>query len=254
MTTLTPKQLVLSKIKGFPDWPSIIVPLDNIPNNLKSSSKNKKFLENYPQGDQICVKFYYDDQYSFTKKGNIKPLTEQVVKDYLISVGENVDGIESTEGGEVVHETKRGGRKKRITEAYLKVLEVPIDEFLQWGSWGKPITPEPEEEIESDKRSLDDDDDVEYGVVKKQKKVKGRKPGRPKKEVVEKEKKRGRPGRKPKKVEEEEEDEEEMEVFEDDDDDDEYEGSEESPEIEEEDDEEEEEDIEIGRASCRERV
>lgn len=142
MTTLEPKQLVLAKIKGFPDWPAIIVPLDKIPDKLKTP-KFSKFLIDYLQNnnDHVCVKFYYDDQYSWTTKSNIKNLNLQIVDDYLFSVGEL--SIDNNDNNNIeLNSSKRGGRKKRITEAYLKVKEIPIDEFLEWGSWGKPIIPD----------------------------------------------------------------------------------------------------------------
>lgn len=143
--TLQPKQLVLAKIKGFPDWPAIVVPVDQIPTKLKTA-KNAKFLDNYLENDHVCVKFYYDDQYSWTNMASIKPLNDQIVDDYLISVGEMNGG----DGDIAASSGKRGGRKKRITEAYLKVKQVPVDEFLEWGSWGKPVAPEPELEFEQE--------------------------------------------------------------------------------------------------------
>lgn len=141
---LEPKQLVLAKIKGFPDWPAIVVPADQIPAKLKTA-KNAKFLDNYLRNDHVCVKFYYDDQYSWTNFASTKPLNDQIVDDYLISVGE-LSGGDNTASAPSTG--KRGGRKKRITEAYLKVKQVPIDEFLEWGSWGKPVMLEPESELE----------------------------------------------------------------------------------------------------------
>ncbi len=192
MQNLVPKQLVLAKIKGFPDWPAVIVPVDQIPTKLQSK-KFTKHLQNYLQSDsdQVCVKFYYDDQYSWTKVGNIKPLNEQIVNDYLISVGE-IDNGEG-EGNAETLSTRRGGRRKRITDAYLKVVNVPIDEFLQWGSWGKPKTPEPEPESEPElefedesKRSNSESDFEDGPQRKKAKTAATKKGGRPKREVVKK--------------------------------------------------------------------
>ena len=145
-SSLEPKQLVLAKIKGFPDWPAIVVPADQIPAKLKTS-KNAKFLDNYLHNDHVCVKFYYDDQYSWTNFASTKPLNDQIIDDYLISVGELNGGDDPAS---VPSTGKRGGRKKRITEAYLKVKQVPVDEFLEWGSWGKPVVPDLESELEAE--------------------------------------------------------------------------------------------------------
>lgn len=125
--------LVLAKIKGFPDWPAVIVPVDNIPVKLQTP-KYSKFIDNYltKSSDQVCVKFFYDDQYSWTKISNVKPLQPHVIHDHILTA----------------NESKRGGRVKRITEAYIKARDVPVDEFLEFGSFGKPEVEEEEEEEE----------------------------------------------------------------------------------------------------------
>ncbi|KGK37836.1 hypothetical protein JL09_g3012, partial [Pichia kudriavzevii] len=112
-----PKQLVLAKIKGFPDWPAIIVPIESIPAKL-SSSRYQRQIDAYLKND-VCVKFYFDDQYSWTKLTNLKPLSLDMVEAFLL-------------------QDHGGRRKKRIVEAFEKVKEVPVDEFLKWGSWGEP--------------------------------------------------------------------------------------------------------------------
>lgn len=161
------KDLVLAKIKGFPDWPAVVVPVDAIPGKLQTA-KFTKCMDNYlKSSDQVCVKFFYDDQYSWTKVSNVKPLSMDAVEAHLVAASD-----------------ARGGRVKRITEAYRKAKEVDVDEFLEFGSFGKPI-----EEVEEDLEDLEEVSDVVEPVKKR-----GR-PGRPKKEVqpVAGKKKVGRP-------------------------------------------------------------
>lgn len=220
--------LVLAKIKGFPDWPAVVVPVDNIPVKLQTP-KYSKFIDNYLKKgcDQVCVKFFYDDQYSWTKLSNVKPLERHVIEDHILTA----------------NESKRGGRVKRITEAYLKARDVPIDEFLEFGSFGKPPTPEPEEEEEIEEL------DEEIVTPPLESKKRGRKSGvvKSKTKAKAKPKGKGKGKTKGKKVntetssEEPFEDDDEILEFMDNDDDEDFEGPDLSDEVDVEEEEEEEE-------------
>lgn len=168
------KEYVLAKIKGFPDWPAVVIPEIYIPENIKN-------IKPQQQADNLdyCVRFFFDDQYSWLNSSNLSKLSDKMVNDYLISVNELDDPDKSNQS---INDTdnnnkpvdkskkKKAGRKKRITEAYLKLKNVPIDEFIQYGSWGIP-----EQKNDDDNNNNNDDNIDELKLSRSSRKSRNKK-------------------------------------------------------------------------------
>lgn len=178
MTTEFPeKSFVLAKVKGYPEWPALVVCTDDIPTAMADKKPKTRT-------DSICVKFYFDDKYLWCNSSNLKLIDKQFIREFLVESGEEVPA------GEEDFVDNQAGRRKRIVSAYLKAYTLPIDEFIKWGSWGEPKEPELDdlEDIdefeESDHFEEDEDDD------KPKRSGKGR--GRPKRSEATTAKPRGR--------------------------------------------------------------
>lgn len=163
MTTEFPERsFVLAKVKGYPEWPALVISNDEIPESMLDKKPKTRL-------DSICVKFYFDDKYLWCNSTNIKLIDREYIRNYLVEAGEEVPA------GHEDFIDNQAGRRKRIVSAYLKAYTLPIDEFIKWGSWGEPKQPELDELDELDELEDLDEDDEEVKP-----KPTGRGRGRPK--------------------------------------------------------------------------
>jgi len=219
-----PGTIVLAKLKSFPPWPAIVIPYDLVPEGVskskpkhlpqprgstKKSKNGNTSVASTPvkQDNRIwCVRFLRDDTYMWGGINDISLLTKPQIEKFL--------------------NDKKG--KKLIKSAYEMALNPPdVEEFIIWGSNGKPITIDNEandadfeddgdgedigggdddgdeldddedEEVDESGSIDDDDDDEEIKTNKKRGKV-GRPRGRPPSKKPKQTPTKGKPGRKPK--------------------------------------------------------
>lgn len=176
--------LVLTKIKGFPEWPTRVVDFSLLPEHIqnlkpktvssKSTSRSRSRRRNgkgsRDHGESICVKFYGDDEYTWCSTNDLKPLSEEQVADYLVKKGE----IPDKTGNYVAKKTAKG---KKLTEAYKLAYnkELSADDFIKYGSEGKPAEPEAEE-IEEQEEEIEEPAKKPEATEKKISKSKSRSP------------------------------------------------------------------------------
>lgn len=176
--------LVLTKIKGFPEWPTRVVDFSLLPEHIqnlkpktvssKSTSRSRSRRRNgkgsRDHGESICVKFYGDDEYTWCSTNDLKPLSEEQVADYLVKKGE----IPDKTGNYVAKKTAKG---KKLTEAYKLAYnkELSADDFIKYGSEGKPAEPETEE-IEEEEEEMEEPAKKPEAAEKKISKSKSRSP------------------------------------------------------------------------------
>ncbi|VUG16109.1 DEBR0S1_07910g1_1 [Brettanomyces bruxellensis] len=176
--------LVLTKIKGFPEWPTRVVDFSLLPEHIqnlkpktvssKSTSRSRSRRRNgkgsRDHGESICVKFYGDDEYTWCSTNDLKPLSEEQVADYLVKKGE----IPDKTGNYVAKKTAKG---KKLTEAYKLAYnkELSADDFIKYGSEGKPAKPEAEE-IEEQEEEIEEPAKKPEATEKKISKNKSRSP------------------------------------------------------------------------------
>lgn len=151
-TEFPEKTFVLAKVKGYPEWPALVVPKDSIPENMMDKRPKTRV-------DSICVKFYFDDQYLWCSTANAKVIDRDYIRSYLVEAGEEVPP------GEEDFVDNQAGRRKRVVSAYLKAYTLPLDEFIQWGSWGEPKAPEVDDLDELD--DFDEEEEEEEEVKPK---------------------------------------------------------------------------------------
>lgn len=152
--------LVLTKIKGFPEWPTRVVDFSLLPEHIqklkpksvssskskgKSRSRRKAGKRSKDHGEVICVKFYGDDEYTWCSTNDLKPLSEDQVVDYLVKKGEIPDKTGS-------YVAKKNAKGKKLTEAYKLAYnkELSAEDFIRYGSEGKPAESEIEDEQEEE--------------------------------------------------------------------------------------------------------
>ncbi|CCH43660.1 Histone-lysine N-methyltransferase [Wickerhamomyces ciferrii] len=158
---LPPGTIVLGKLKSFPPWPGIVVPFELIPESIQKvkpkpkppvvhHAKNKrrslaKVDKNEPFDSRLwCVRFLKDDTFMWGGVKDISILSKDQIEKFL--------------------NDKKG--KKLIKSAYEMALNPPdLEEFIIWGSNGKPIEIDNEandadfEEGEDDVQDEDQEDD-----------------------------------------------------------------------------------------------
>ncbi|GME81852.1 unnamed protein product [Ambrosiozyma monospora] len=169
--------LVLTKIKGFPEWPSRVIPFDLLPEKIqkikpksikKRASKSKKTPKDNEPVEILCVKFYGDDEYIWCSNQDLKPLTYEAIDEFLIKKGEIPD-----KGGNIVG--KKAAKTNKVTNAFLlaRNKELSWEDFAEYGSYGEPEEEEEEEEeVEEEveeEPAEDEEEEVEAPKSKKRK-------------------------------------------------------------------------------------
>lgn len=185
-----PTDIVLAKVKGYPQWPAMVLDESILPDYvLKKKPKTMKIppkKKNSPPAYVIPVRFFSDDTYIWIKSNEILLLTTEMIDDFL-------------------NKPKR--RKDNLLESAYKLARNPLDieSFVKYGSSGKPL-PEVEYESEAYSESINESEsslsDDDYGGEPKKKKAKSvkAKSTRSKSKPLIKQKKsaKGKPGPKPK--------------------------------------------------------
>ncbi|CDK24651.1 unnamed protein product [Kuraishia capsulata CBS 1993] len=144
-----PGTIVLAKVKGYPAWPSMVIPFESLPDQIKAVrpksaqtvkrrgsklfSGPKKRKTPQQEASLVCVRFLADDNYIWCLSSDLSPLSASQIDAFL---------------------AKRGTTKRAsaIVDAYRLALDPPdLDRYVQYGSLGQPEPepiPEPEPEIE----------------------------------------------------------------------------------------------------------
>ncbi|GMG24301.1 unnamed protein product [Ambrosiozyma monospora] len=184
--------LVLTKIKGFPEWPSRVIPFDLLPERIqnikpksikKRAPKSKKTPRDNDPVEILCVKFYGDDEYIWCSNQDLKPLTYEGIDEFLIKKGEIPD-----KDGNIVG--KKAAKTNKVTNAFLlaRNKELSWEDFAEYGSYGEPEEEEEEEEeeVEEDveEESVEEDEkEVEVEAPKSKKRKAATKKAPPKKKA-----------------------------------------------------------------------
>lgn len=122
-----PKSIVLAKVKGYPQWPAMVLEESLLPEFFLT--KKPKLVKNsasiYP------VRFFSDDTYIWIKESDIKPLNEEMIKSHL--------------------ETPKRRKDKLLELAYeLALNPLDMEAFVKYGSKGEPEEEEEEDEDEEE--------------------------------------------------------------------------------------------------------
>lgn len=190
-----PTDVVLAKVKGYPQWPAMVLDesilpdyvLQKKPKTLKIPPKKK----NLPFIYVIPVRFFSDDTYIWIKSNEIQFLTTEMINNFL-------------------EKPKR--RKDNLLESAYQLAKNPLDMelFVKYGSSGKPAPKyesESESELlsestnESDMSMTDESDDYSDAPPKKKAKTTKAKPSKAKSKAkpVKEKATKAKPGPKPKK-------------------------------------------------------
>lgn len=152
-----PGTIVLAKLKSFPPWPGIVIPNELIPTGIFKSKPKKVNSVRKGRGRKVqkvsneeeklwCVRFLRDDTFMWATKNDVSILTKDQIKSFL---------------------DKNKKTKKTIKGAYEMALNPPdLEEFIIYGSDGKPIQVDNEADdadFNEDEIEEDDDEDEEEG-------------------------------------------------------------------------------------------
>ncbi|QPG77040.1 hypothetical protein FOA43_004437 [Brettanomyces nanus] len=169
--------LVLTKIKGFPEWPTRIVDFSLLPEHIQQlkpksvssvSRRGKKHVKKSDDhGELVCVKFYGDDEWIWCSTNDMKPLSYEQIDEYLVKKGE----IPDKDGSYVA---KKSNKNIRLTAAYKLAnnKELSVEDFAKYGSQGKlaeeePAEPaEPADELEEPEEPEESEESVESDLDK----------------------------------------------------------------------------------------
>ncbi|KAH3662522.1 hypothetical protein OGAPHI_005774 [Ogataea philodendri] len=154
----SPGSLVLTKIKGFPEWPSRVIDYEQLPEKIQKIRPASAAGRRRRRGDSdtrsVCVKFYGDDEYFWCSEKDLKPLDDDAVTSYLVKKGElpDVDGN---------FRVKRASKVSSLTNAYLCAnnKDVSAEDFALYGSYGK--VGEDDEDYEEDEDEYEEEEDDE---------------------------------------------------------------------------------------------
>ncbi|KAH3687497.1 hypothetical protein WICPIJ_001528 [Wickerhamomyces pijperi] len=154
-----PGTIVLAKLKSFPPWPAIVIPNDLVPEKiLKSKPKKPSSSAGGSSGGSRrpkrkaapvastdlfkvwCVRFLKDDTFMWASLNELELLT--------------TEKIQSALGG------WKNIKKKQLKSAYEMALSPPdVEDFIIWGSDGKPI--QIDNEADDEDFTIDDEDEEE---------------------------------------------------------------------------------------------
>lgn len=111
-TEFEPKSLVLSKMTGFPAWPSFVMPPDMIPSAILKAKKKTT---------NTCVIFIPDGDFNWMNEKGLEPLTPAKLDNYLLKVPK--DKLKN-------RPKKKTGRTNNVAEAYIAAKGLQFDEFM----------------------------------------------------------------------------------------------------------------------------
>lgn len=149
-----PTTIVLAKVKGYPQWPAMVIDELLLPANVaamkpKVAKLKKKVIYHLP------VRFFSDDTYIWLKTEDMKLLTDDLIEEFF---------------------SKSNRRKDKLLEDAYVLAKDPLDMevFVLYGSKGEPEVVY--EDIESEELSIEVSEDPNGDSKKRKKPVQKLKP------------------------------------------------------------------------------
>lgn len=112
-TGVQPKDMVLSKMTGFPAWPSFVMPPDMIP---RAIMKAKKKTTN------VCVIFIPDGDYNWMNEKSLEPLSPEKLQTRLGKLPKDKLRAKAK---------KRSGRTNNVADALVAANGLDFDDFME---------------------------------------------------------------------------------------------------------------------------
>ncbi|CAN6673540.1 hypothetical protein TRVA0_048S01222 [Trichomonascus vanleenenianus] len=84
-----PGAIVLAKVKGYPDWPSMLMDMKDVPEDVLAykpkmlRADQKKILKPGDDGELVAVRFFSEPSHSWNVKSELKILTPQDAREWL---------------------------------------------------------------------------------------------------------------------------------------------------------------------------
>lgn len=126
-----PRSMVLSKMTGFPAWPSFVMPPDMIPPAIMKAKKKTT---------NTCVIFIPDGDFNWMNEKSLEHLTPAKLDTYLSKVPKDKLKTKAK---------KKTGRTNNVAEAYIAAKGLEFDAFM--------------EELAAQNKGVDNDEDEEEG-------------------------------------------------------------------------------------------
>ncbi|KAH3670316.1 hypothetical protein WICMUC_004885 [Wickerhamomyces mucosus] len=183
-----PGTIVLAKLKSFPPWPAIVIPNQLIPADVSKSKpkkptqlrssrgKRKSITPNLESNLIWCVRFLKDDNYMWATQSDLNQLSKEQIETTLRTLK---------------------SKNKVLKSAYEMALNPPdLDDFIIYGSDGKPVTIDNEaddDDFEIGDADIDEDEDEEEAGAEEDEEEESEEDLK-----IENSKKRKKPGPKPK--------------------------------------------------------
>lgn len=141
-----PKDLVLSKMTGFPAWPSFVMPQDMIPSAIMKAKKKTT---------NTCVIFIPDGDFNWMNEKSLEALSQEKLDAKLSKVPK--DKLKA-------RPKNKPGRTNNVVEALMAANGLDFDEFMddlaqQNKTSDNEDDDEEEEDDEQEAQIADDDDD-----------------------------------------------------------------------------------------------
>ncbi|KAF3985143.1 hypothetical protein FT663_05289 [Candidozyma haemuli var. vulneris] len=133
---LTPKTIVLAKVKGYRAWPAMVLDEEILPENIKKlKPKSVKQQKKSSPTILVPVRFFSDDTYIWIRNHDLKILLDEEIQSFLDK-----------------HATAGKRKDELLVFAYELAKDPPdMQQFNLWGSRGQPEVSdslEEEEEVE----------------------------------------------------------------------------------------------------------
>lgn len=141
-TEFEPKSMVLSKMTGFPAWPSFVMPPDMIPAAIMKAKKKTT---------NTCVIFIPDGDFNWMNEKGLEVLTPAKLETYLSKVPKDKLKNKSK---------KKTGRTNNVAEAYIAAKGLQFDEFMEeLAAVNKGVAGENDEDEDEEEEEVDENGD-----------------------------------------------------------------------------------------------
>lgn len=144
-TGIQPKEMVLSKMTGFPAWPLFVMPSDMIP---RAILKAKKKTTN------VCVIFIPDGDYNWMNEKSLEPLSPEKLQTRLAKLSK--DKLKP-------RAKKKSGRTTNVADALVAANGLDFDNFMEDLTRQNKIDDE-DDDAEEDDAEEEVDEEVEDEV------------------------------------------------------------------------------------------
>ncbi|CCJ31042.1 unnamed protein product, partial [Pneumocystis jirovecii] len=144
--------LVLAKISGYPWWPGMIFPEDVVPKDVKDARPVSKKRKNGTEVKYWLVRFFPAPEYIWATKSDIRPLTSEMIDDFLSKKTTKRDIRESYEIAKTNPTVE-----DLLAQQSFKTNDKALEEDEE----------EDEDEVEDDEEEVNDDDsnDLKNGDI-----------------------------------------------------------------------------------------